>query len=167
MRAGGAEVRAYVPPLAAHVTVAPPASGGAARIGAGVIGVVRIDGEGRGFAGGLGLALSRGRLDADIMVLRSDETGGYLGLRYRLREGRLRPYVGAGVPGFVFDQPDAGGTTTRLALGVRAAAGVELRLNGHLSVHADLGYEHFFVDEMTTRLDANVFVPSLGVIGRR
>jgi hypothetical protein len=37
-------------------------------------------------------------------------------------------------------------------------------INGHFSVQGDLGYEHFFfVDD---HFEADVFVPTLGVIGR-
>lgn len=136
-------------------------------ISSGVIAVLRIDGEGRGFAGGLGLALSRTRLELEIMVLRSDSTGGYLGMRYRLLTGWLRPYAGLGIPGFAYDQPDPDTmeVSKKLAIGVRAAAGVELRINGHFSLQADLGYEHFFVGA-STRIDADIFVPTVGVIGR-
>ncbi|MEO7736500.1 MAG: tetratricopeptide repeat protein [Kofleriaceae bacterium] len=139
-------------------------------IASGVLAVLRIDGKGRGFAGGLGLAISRGHLETEIMVLKSDEIGGYLGLRYRVLNGFFRPYAELGAPGFVFDQAvldfDGGSekTTKRLAIGVRAAAGIELKINGHLSVQGDLGYEHFFfVDE---HYEADVFVPTLGMIGR-
>lgn len=136
-------------------------------ISSGVIAVLRIDGEGRGFAGGVGLALSRARFEAEIMLLKSDSIGGYIGLRYRLLTGWLRPYIGLGMPGFAYDAVDANGMSTskRLAVGVRGAAGVELKINGHFSVQADLGYEHFFsVDPL--RIDPNIFVPTLGVIGR-
>ena len=55
-------------------------------------------------------------------------------------------------------------TSRRLAVGLRAAAGLELKINGHLSVQGDVGYEHFFfVDQ---HFEDNVFVPTLGVIGR-
>jgi hypothetical protein len=57
-------------------------------------------------------------------------------------------------------------SSTKLAIGVRAAMGVELKINGHLSVKGDVGYEHFFVDQDATGIDANIFVPTLGVIGR-
>ncbi len=137
------------------------------RIESGLLSVLRVDGEGRGFAGGLGLAFSRGRFEGEVMVLKSDSTGGYLGLRYRLLTGWVRPYVGVGVPGFAYDQmTTTGDDATKLAIGLRGAAGVELRINGHLSVQGDLGYEHFFVDEEETRIDANIFVPTLGVILR-
>lgn len=138
-------------------------------ISSGVLGVLRIDGEGRGFAGGLGLAVSRGKFEGDIMVLRSNQTGGYLGVRYRILTGFFRPYVAAGVPGFVFDNTIVVNmmdvTETKLAIGARVAGGLELYINGHLSVQADVGYEHFwFVDG--TPFDADVLVPTVGVIGR-
>jgi hypothetical protein len=65
------------------------------------------------------------------------------------------------VPAFLYDDLDS----TKLAVGLRAAGGVELMINAHLSVQGDLGYEHFFgVDG--TMFEADVFVPTLGVIGR-
>jgi hypothetical protein len=137
----------------------------------GVLAVLRIDGKGRGFAAGAGLAISRGNYELELMMLKSDVTGGYLGARYRVFAGPFRPYVAAGAPGFVFDhgelQPDnTTMTTKRLSIGVRAAAGIELWINGHLSVQADLGYEHFFFLDDTDPYEADVFVPTLGVIGR-
>jgi hypothetical protein len=69
----------------------------------------------------------------------------------------------------VFDHDEIGAddmttTTKRLAVGVRGAGGLEIKINGHLSVQGDVGYEHFFfVDD---RHEADVFVPTLGVIGR-
>jgi hypothetical protein len=132
-----------------------------ARISSGAIGLLRIDGKLRGVAGGLGIAVSRGRFEGDLMALRSDVTGAYLGLRVRFLSGFLRPYVGAGLPAFLYDDLDS----TKLAFGIRAAGGVELMINEHLSVQGDLGYEHFFgVEE--TMFESDVFVPTLGVIGR-
>jgi hypothetical protein len=131
------------------------------QISSGALGVLRIDGKLRGIAGGLGLAISRGRVEGDLLVLRSQVTGAYLGLRVRILSGFLRPYVAAGMPAFLYDDPDS----TKLAVGMRAAAGVELMINEHLSVQGDLGYEHFFGIE-ETMFEADVFVPTLGVIGR-
>ncbi|MEO8699401.1 MAG: hypothetical protein ABI867_05130 [Kofleriaceae bacterium] len=139
-------------------------------ISSGLLGVVRIDAEGRGFAGGLGLAIARGRFEGDVMVLRSNVTGGYLGFRYRFLVGFLRPYAALGIPGFVFDNTVQGAmgettTETKLAIGARVAGGIELYINGHLSVQGDIGFEHFwFVKD--TRFVENVWVPTLGVIGR-
>lgn len=163
---GGRELAAIVP----HYDVERPAApGDDDDIGSGVISVLRIDGKGRGFAGGAGLAIARGHYEFDVMALKSDEIGGYLGVRYRPFTGVFRPYAGFGLPSFVYDhdetQPDMTvQTSKRLAIGVRAAAGLELMINGHFSVEGDLGYEHFFfVDD---HFEADVFVPTLGLIGR-
>ena len=162
---GGEEIRAFVP-FEVGVDEEPVVRDPDDVISSGVVGVVRIDGEGRGFAGGLGLAVAGHRFEAEMLILRSGSTGAYVGVRYRLLTGWLRPYLGAGVPGFIYDEAAADGTTsTRLGIGVRGAAGIELRINGHLSVKGDVGYEHFFVDD-TSRFDADILVPTLGVIGR-
>jgi hypothetical protein len=137
-------------------------------IDSGVISVLRIDGKGRGFAGGAGLAIARDHYEFDIMMLKSDEIGGYLGMRYRLFTGVFRPYTGFGIPSFIYDHREMTGSSTttskRIAVGLRGAAGLELKINGHFSVQGDVGYEHFFfVDE---HFEADVFVPTLGLIGR-
>jgi hypothetical protein len=137
------------------------------KISSGVIAALRIDGEGRGAAGAIGLAISRGHLEAELMLLKSNSTGGYLGLRYRLFTEWMRPYLGVGMPAFAYDETNAmNQTSTKLAVGLRGALGVELRINGHFSVQGDVGYEHFFVDQKTTGIDANLLVPTVGVIGR-
>lgn len=162
---GGEEIRAFVP-FEVGADEEPLVRDPDDVISSGVVGVVRIDGEGRGFAGGLGLAIAGHRFEAEMLILRSGSTGAYVGVRYRLLTGWLRPYVAGGVPGFIYDEAATDGTaTTRLGIGVRGAAGIELRINGHLSVKGDVGYEHFFVDD-TSRFDADILVPTLGVIGR-
>src|SRR5207244_13308000 len=45
-------------------------------------------------------AIARGRFEGDLMVLRSDVTGAYVGARVRFLTGVVRPYVAAGMPGF-------------------------------------------------------------------
>jgi hypothetical protein len=136
------------------------------KINSGALGVLRIDGKLRGFAGGVGIAIAYGRFELDAMYLRSDISGAYLGGRIRLMKGVIRPYGGIGFPGFVYDKMSITGVASKaLAFGVRAAAGVELYINGHLSVQGDLGYEHFF-GLADTKFEADVFVPTLGVIGR-
>lgn len=133
-------------------------------IGSGVIGIMRIDTSGRCCAGGLGIAIAlHDHLELDIAGLRSNEWGAYLGLRYRFLTGLLRPFVSGGFPLFVFT--NTSDMSTQIAPGVRAGGGVEVMINGHLSVEADLGIEHFFnVDD--TMFDATVWVPTVGVIGR-
>ncbi|HEY0192541.1 MAG TPA: hypothetical protein VGC42_15590 [Kofleriaceae bacterium] len=147
----------------------PAAPGEPDDIGSGAIAVLRVDGKGRGFAGGLGAAIARGRLETELMLLKADRIGGYLGLRYRFHTETWRPYAAAGIPGFVYDHDElqadmTTSTSERLAIGLRLAAGLEVRVSHHLSVLADLGYEHFFF--IDRRYEADVFVPTLGVIGR-
>jgi hypothetical protein len=162
----GRDLAAIVPHYDAERTAVPSDDD---EIDSGVISVLRIDGKGRGFAGGAGLAIARNHYEFDVMVLKSDEIGGYLGVRYRPFTGVFRPYAGLGLPSFVYDhddiQPDMTvQTSKRLAIGVRGAAGLEIMINGHFSVQGDVGYEHFFfVDD---HFEADVFVPTLGLIGR-
>jgi hypothetical protein len=131
------------------------------RITSGAHALLRVDGKLRGVAAGLGLAVSRGRLEGDLLILRSAETGAYLGARVRLLTGTVRPYLGGGVPTFLYDDLGA----TKIAVGVRGAAGLELFINAHLSIQADVGYERFFGVE-DTMFESSVVVPTVGVIGR-
>ncbi len=141
------------------------------RIRSGVVGVVRVDGKGRGIAGGLGVAFAPlDTLELELAVLRSNQWGAYAGTRVRFLTGAIRPYVGGGLPAFLFeDENDA--MQTKVALALRVAGGVELEINGHLSVQADLGIEYFFNIDADALVDGKhpertVFVPTVGVIGR-
>lgn len=167
---GGPVMTAIVPTYDVEedgtVSIADP---DARRIRSGVLGVVRIDGKGRGLAGGLGLALSPlDSMELELAALKAEDWGAYAGMRVRFLTGWLRPYVGGGVPVFFFT--DDATMQSAVAIGVRAAGGVELRINGHLSLQGDLGIEHFFnVDDVLVhgkRPDSTVFVPTVGVIGR-
>jgi hypothetical protein len=170
VRSGDAEVAPIVPKYettdSGEVIVHYP---GEDHISSGVLGVLRIDGHARGAAGGVGIVyVPMDHVEVEGAVLISNFWGGYLGARYRIFTGVVRPYVAAGMPMFFFTN-DKG--SVQPAPGIRAAAGVELKINGHLSVQGDLGYEHFFnlegvvYNKMYT-LDADLFVPTLGVIGR-
>lgn len=158
-----------IEPAAAIVVAAPARTATAAvpptpprdRFSAGASALIRIDGALRGFAAGIGLAVSRGRLGLDLVYLRAEVNGGYAGARYRLRRGTWRPYVAAGVPAFLYD--DLAEATSKLALGVRAAGGLEVALGARLSVQADVGYEHFF--GLDSPYASDLLVPTLGVIG--
>jgi hypothetical protein len=167
------------PPVAAIIPDLPPEQEAVftqpvaqdSTIRSGVIGIVRIDGKGRGIAGGLGIAFAPvDSVELELAVLRSNQWGGYAGARVRFLTGSVRPYAGGGIPAFLFeDENDA--MRTKVALGLRAAGGVELKINGHLSVQADLGIEHYFnIDDNALvggkRPERTVFVPTVGVIGR-
>jgi hypothetical protein len=139
------------------------------RISSGVAGVMRIDGQLRGVAGGLGFALApTDAIELELDVLKSNIWGAYAGIRMRFLTGWVRPYIGGGVPMFFFKDGQTMQNTA--VVGVRGAGGIEMRINGHISVHGDLGLEHFFsvedklLDEK--RPEANLFVPTVGVVGR-
>ena len=96
-------------------------------IGSGLLAMTRIDGRGRGVAAGFGVALSgTNHIEIEAAVLRSQEWGAYVGVRYRLMTGAIRPYVGAGMPIFEFDDDRAAGDPTKVSYGARGAAGVEI-----------------------------------------
>nr|HEX4312867.1 outer membrane beta-barrel protein [Kofleriaceae bacterium] len=136
-------------------------------VSSGALAMLRIDGEGHGFAGGLGIAFAAtDNFEVELAALRSNEWGAYAGARYRFLTGQIRPYLGAGIPVFFFTTTDDNGVdSSHVGVGGRIAGGVELELNGHLSVEGDLGYEHFF-NVSNTPFIANVFVPTVGLIGR-
>jgi len=169
VRTGDAEVAPIVPKYettaSGEVIVHYP---GEDHITSGLRAVLRIDGHARGAAGGVGIAyvpMDPFEVEGDVLI--SSFWGGYFGARYRIFTGTVRPYVAAGMP--VFFYSDAKGTE-QAAPGLRAAGGVELKINGHFSVEGDLGYEHFFnvsgVYNRMYTIDVDVFVPTIGVVGR-
>jgi len=165
----GLEVKSYVPRFKLEDEAPPGEISADESISSGVVALARIDGNHwRGFAGGLGLAYAASNpVELELAGLKSDVWGAYLGVRYRFLTGMFRPYVAAGLPMFFFDDDNS---ASHVAIGGRAAGGLELEITGHLSVQADLGVEHFFnvgdvVYKMQT-FEATVFAPTLGVIGR-
>ena len=137
-------------------------------ISSGIVGILRVDGKGRGAAGGLGFAWAQSdHIELELAGLRSDSWGAYAGFRWRFMAGWFRPYAAAGLPVFFFQDDNM---TNQVAIGVRGAGGLELMINGHLSIEGDLGYEHFFnvsgVYLHNKTIDTDVFVPTVGLIGR-
>ena len=132
----------------------------------------RIDGEGRGLAVGVGAVFAPvPKVELELAGLRSSTWGAYVGLRVQFLENRwarVRPYGGAGLPLFIYTNEAT--SATELALGLRGAVGVEVWINCHLSLITDLDVEHFFnldgVLVENAHPDANVFVPTLGAVGR-
>ncbi len=172
VRAGftGSEVAAIVPTYSVNdegeVTVEAPAG---RKIGSGVVGTLRVDGKGRGVAGMLGFAISPSdRLEIELAGMKSNVWGAYAGVRIRFLTGWVRPYAAGGLPMFFFENETD--MQNAVAVGVRGAGGIELRINGHVSLQGDLGLEHFFnIDDKLIdgkRPEATVFVPTVGVIGR-
>jgi hypothetical protein len=137
------------------------------RVLPGALALLRVE-PSRGAAAGLGLAYSPSNsFEVEGAVLRSHQWGLFAGARLRLLTGQIRPYVGGGVPVFFFNYTDldSGMAASRVGVGARIAGGVELVVNGHLSVQVDAGYEHFFNLD-GTNFEADIFVPTVGVIGR-
>jgi hypothetical protein len=157
----GPVVVAVLPVAETSVAAATPSIAPAAD--AGVIGIVRLDGKGRGFAGGLGLAYAPiDPVVLEMAVLKSALWGVYAGARVRLMPGRIRPYVSGG--GAVFEYPDDA-MQTHVAPGVHGAGGIELALHRHLALDVEIAVEHFFgVDPAL--YDPTVIVPTIGVVGR-
>ncbi|NVB78718.1 MAG: tetratricopeptide repeat protein [Kofleriaceae bacterium] len=165
----GPELAAIVPEYSVNdegeVTVETPRR----KIASGVVGTMRIDGKGRGIAGMIGFALSPSdMLEIELAGMKSNVWGAYAGVRLRFLTGWVRPYAAGGLPMFFFENETD--MQNAIAFGVRGAGGIELRINGHVSLQGDLGFEHFFnvEDKLVDgkRPDATVFVPTLGVIGR-
>jgi hypothetical protein len=139
------------------------------RITSGIVGTLRIDGKGRGIAGMFGFAFAPlDSVELEIAALKAEDWGAYAGMRIRFMTGWLRPYVGGGVPLWFYT--DETRMESAVALGLRGAAGLELKLNGHISLQGDVGIEHFFnVKDAIVhgkRPDETVIVPTIGVIGR-
>jgi hypothetical protein len=82
--------------------------------------------------------------------------GGYIGGTFAILTGRVRPIVVAGLPVFRSDG-------WRVA--VRGAGGVEVAVNRHIAVTAELGVEHLFNPQDSVD-SATLFVPAVGVTGR-
>ena len=117
----------------------------------------RIDGQGRGAATALGANYEispHWQIEGDVLL--GKKTGIYLGVRMRFLTGYVRPYIAAGEPFFENGSP---------VVGVRAAGGLELIINGYLAIVGELGYEHFFNPNPNgvVVFESNVFVPLLGI----
>ncbi|MFT3696562.1 MAG: hypothetical protein QM831_25710 [Kofleriaceae bacterium] len=162
------EVKPYVPGNELDYQPPPPVEE-EEHLSSGVIAMARIDGNHwKGFAGGAGIAYAANdHFEVELAILKSDVYGAYAGARYLVFTGIFRPYVGAGLPLFFFTADD---NSNHVSVGGRIAAGLEIRINGHLSVQGDLGVEHFFnVDGVVYKMqtfEATTFAPTIGVIGR-
>jgi hypothetical protein len=165
----GPDVKPYIPGGELEYEAPPSLVEPVDHLTSGVIGIVRIDGNHwKGFAGGVGIAYAASdNFEVELAGLKSDVYGAYAGARYLLLTDWLRPYLAAGIPMFFFTDDS---NTSQVSVGGRLAAGIELKLNGHLSVQGDLGIEHFFnVSDVIYKMqtfEATTFAPTIGVIGR-
>jgi hypothetical protein len=162
------DVAAFVPDQyaeALHAAVYTPPE----HIAPGALAQLRIDGNHwRGFALGFGIVFPvTDSFQMEAEGMKSDIWGAYIGARYLFLTGFLRPYAAAGLPLFFFTDDM---NRDQVAVGGRLAGGLELVINGHFSVEAELGIEHYFnVDGVVYKgqmFEQTSFAPTVGVIGR-
>jgi hypothetical protein len=123
----------------------------------GVVAFAHIDPAGKGGAGLVGLSYDlTSRFQAQATAILGPSYGAYLGASYAVLDGTLRPIVSAGAPIFLSNG-------ARVAL--RGAGGVELALNRHLALIAELGVERVLNAEADIK-SRTMFVPALGAAGR-
>jgi hypothetical protein len=95
------------------------------------------------------------QLQAEVGGVLGPKFGAYVGARYAILPGKLRPVVAVGMPMFFSDGP---------RVGVRGAGGVEVIVHKHVAIAAEVGVEHVFNPEMN--FAATTFIPALGAIVR-
>jgi len=95
------------------------------------------------------------RLQIQGGALLGPSYGGYLGAAFAVLPGKFRPIVVAGMP--VFNSNGA-------RYGIRGAGGLELQINRHLSLIAEIGVEYLFNPEMDIK--DTMFIPAVGASGR-
>jgi hypothetical protein len=123
----------------------------------GMVALAHIDIADKGGAGLVGLSYDvTSRLRGQATAILGPSYGAYVGASYALLDGKLRPIVSAGAPIFMSNG-------ARLAL--RGAGGIELAVNRHLAVIAELGVERVLNSEADVR-GRTMFVPALGAAGR-
>ena len=127
---------------------------GRARLGALVL--AHIDPSNSGAAVIVGITADVvSRLQVQAAALIGPVSGGYAGVSFAFLDGRVRPILAAGLPVFFSDGP-------RVAL--RGAAGVELAINRHFAVIAELGVEYLVNPEPD--VTPTLFIPAIGATAR-
>jgi hypothetical protein len=127
-----------------------------ARSRLGAFGVAHIDPANQGMAVLVGLTADTvSRLQVQVAAVLGPSYGMYAGATFAFLDGRVRPIIAAGVPVFFSDG-------ARLSL--RAAAGVELALNRHFALIAELGVEYAVNPEPS--ITPTLFIPALGATAR-
>jgi hypothetical protein len=122
----------------------------------GAIAVAHVDFKFKGGAGVIGVTreLLAG-LQVEAAAILGPSSGAYVGGRYALLHGALHPVIAAGMPVFV---------SSGARFGVRGAGGIEVDLNRHLALVAEVGVEHVFNPQ--DNIAATLFIPALGALGR-
>jgi len=122
----------------------------------GAVAIAHIDPSNAGAAVLVGVTADvMSRLQVQAAALLGPSSGAYAGASFALLGGTVRPILAAGFPVFFSDGP-------RLAL--RGAAGVELAINRHFAVIAELGVEYLVNPE--PGVTKALFVPAIGATAR-
>lgn len=122
----------------------------------GAIVIAHIDPSNQGAAVIVGLTADViDRVQVQGAALLGPASGFYVGGSFAVLDGRVRPIIAAGMPVFFSDG-------ARVAL--RGAAGVELALNRHFSVIAELGVEYLVNPE--PGVSKTLFIPAVGATAR-
>jgi hypothetical protein len=95
------------------------------------------------------------RIEVQAAALIGPSSGAYVGGRFAILTGALKPIVSAGMPVFFSSGP---------RFSIRGAGGVEYAINRHFSIIAEVGVEHVFNPE--AGIKSTLFVPALGASGR-
>jgi hypothetical protein len=124
------------------------------RFGAVVLAHVDLVHPGGAALVGIAADLTR-RIQLQATALIGKTAGGYASGSFAFLDGRIRPIVVAGIPIFISDGP---------RISIRGAGGVELELNRHLALVAEVGVEYVFNPE--PNVAQTLFVPAIGATGR-
>lgn len=95
------------------------------------------------------------RLRVEGAAIIGPNYGGYAGATFAVLTGKFRPIVAVGVPMFFSDGA---------RYGMRGAGGLELQLNRHLALVAEVGVEFMLNPE--NDIKELVFIPAIGALGR-
>lgn len=122
----------------------------------GAIALAHIDPSNKGAAVIVGVTADvNSRVQIQAAALIGPASGAYVGGSFAFLAGTVRPIVALGLPVFFSDGP-------RVAL--RAAAGVELAINRHFAVIAELGVEYLVNPE--PGVTKALFIPAIGATAR-
>jgi len=140
------------------IRVATPAPVEPPRARFGLIAVAHVDVYNLGGAGLFGLALDvTRRLELQAAGLLGSHVGGYGGASLAIVPGKLRPILSAGVPIL---------WSNGARYAVRGAGGVEIEVNRHLTLIAEIGVEHLLNPEPMLGAKPVLVVPAIGAAGR-
>jgi tetratricopeptide (TPR) repeat protein len=95
------------------------------------------------------------RLQVQAAAIVGPYYGGYAGAAYAIATGQFQPFVAAGMPIF---------SSSGARFGLRGAGGLEVQLNRHVALIAELGVEYMLNPEIDIK--KVLFVPAVGASGR-